>query len=67
MYDEDEDEDTTQECPYCRADIYDDAVACPRCGNYLSEEDSPSQTPRWIYWTALVCLVAAVGWALSAW
>ena len=47
-YDDPED-DATQECPYCGREVYDDAVQCPQCGNYLSKEDAPrSRMPLWI-------------------
>jgi predicted amidophosphoribosyltransferase len=61
-----DDEDTVP-CPYCRADVYEDAVRCPSCGQYLSEEDAPSATPRWVYWTAVICLLVAVAWAFLGW
>ena len=43
-----EDEDDTIPCPYCREPVYEDAVQCPACGNYISREDAPSRTPMWI-------------------
>jgi hypothetical protein len=67
-YDEDEDDvddgDETVPCRYCGAAVYEDAERCPRCGNYISREDAPSQVPFWVKLTALVCLVVAVGWAI---
>ena len=42
--------------------IYDDAVQCPHCGNYLSQEDSPSGRPWWIIVCAVLCLIAALWW-----
>ena len=60
--DEDDDVDTMP-CPYCGAAIYDDAVRCPKCDQYLSDEDrTTTNQPRWIIVTALVVLVALV-WA----
>jgi predicted nucleic acid-binding Zn ribbon protein len=48
-YEEDYDDETTDECPYCGRGIYDDAVQCPHCGNYVSKEDAPRQRmPLWI-------------------
>jgi hypothetical protein len=70
-YDDNEDEpddgadDGTVPCPYCRAAVYEDAERCPHCGNYISREDAPSGLPLWMKLTALVCLVAAVLWAVG--
>ena len=53
-------------CPYCGADIYEDAVSCPRCGNYLSQEDAPaSRRPWWIVVGALACLAVALTWVIG--
>ncbi len=54
----------TVPCPYCGADVYEDAERCPSCGKYISREDAPSRVPLWIKLTALVCIVVAVGWAV---
>jgi uncharacterized paraquat-inducible protein A len=54
--------DTTP-CPYCQADIYEDAVQCPRCGNYISAEDAPSgRKPVWMIVAAVICLVLIGLW-----
>ncbi len=64
----DDDEDATQPCPYCRRDIHEDAVRCPYCENYLSQEDAPGrQRSTWVVVLAILCLVVAVGWALMWW
>jgi hypothetical protein len=59
------DDDTTDECPYCRASIYEDSVRCPACGNYLSQEDAPSGHSWFFIVCAILCLIAALGWALG--
>jgi uncharacterized paraquat-inducible protein A len=64
--DEEDDGDETVPCPYCGAAVYEDAERCPRCENYLSREDAPSQVPLWVKLTALVCLAMAVGWAIRS-
>ena len=57
----DEDDDTTDECPYCGRGIYDDTVQCPQCGNYLSEEDAPRQRmPLWIVIGVFLALLAVL-------
>jgi uncharacterized paraquat-inducible protein A len=58
-------DDATDVCPYCQADIYEDAVRCPRCERYLSQEDAPSSRPRWVMATALVCLLIVLWWAFG--
>jgi hypothetical protein len=47
-------------CPYCLAVIHEDSVRCPRCGNYLSEEDAPPSRPWWV----LVGLILALAVSL---
>jgi hypothetical protein len=42
--DHDEDEELVP-CPYCRAEIHEESVRCPRCGKYISLEDSPGAEP----------------------
>ncbi|MFZ5831238.1 MAG: zinc-ribbon domain-containing protein [Planctomycetota bacterium] len=32
------DQSTTDTCPHCGAEIYDDAVQCPACGNYITAD-----------------------------
>jgi len=60
--DEGEDEDTIP-CPYCKAEIYDGAEQCPKCGRYISEEDAPAEAkPRWIVIASVLCLVIAILW-----
>ncbi len=55
----------TVPCPYCRAPIHEDAERCPECENYISREDAPSRVPLWIKLTALLCLLAAICWAVG--
>ncbi len=60
--DDDEDEPTVP-CPYCRREIFEDAVRCPHCGEYLSEEDAPAgPRPWWIVVGVLLCLAAIWVW-----
>ncbi len=48
-------------CPHCRAEIDDEAEQCPKCGMYLSREDTPSggKSPVWIV-LMLLALFAAL-------
>jgi predicted nucleic acid-binding Zn ribbon protein len=51
------------ECPYCRAEVIEDAEQCPRCGKYLSREDAPppSRGGAWMILVVLA-LLAIVMW-----
>jgi hypothetical protein len=60
--DEDEDEPTLP-CPYCRAAVHEDAQRCPECGEYISEEDrSPARPPWWIAIGMVAGLYAVYRW-----
>jgi predicted nucleic acid-binding Zn ribbon protein len=57
------DDDFTIPCPYCKADIFEDSVRCPRCGNYLSSEDKPAQPlPLWLLIGVVACLIIVALW-----
>ena len=67
---DDEDEDLpTILCPFCRAEIYEEAEQCPECGEYISSEDRqarPTLQARWIILTAILCLLLlGLGLAMS--
>ena len=52
-------------CPYCKAEIPEDAERCPDCEQYISAEDHPPQPkPLWIVVTVIVCLLGVVLWML---
>ncbi len=60
---DDDDDDSTEPCPYCRAPIFEDAVRCPSCDNYLSREDAPpARKPWWIIIGILLALAVALMW-----
>lgn len=48
-YDTDDDyESETVPCSHCGADVYEDAVSCPVCGEYQGANTHPfSDRPRW--------------------
>ena len=53
-----DDDDTSQdlsECPNCGATIFDDSVACPRCGEYITHSSHPFAGRPW-WWLALGAL-----------
>lgn len=58
------DTDDTAPCPACGHEIYEDAVRCPACGEYITDEGRSGTKPRWIIWTAALCLLLVVGWIL---
>ena len=60
---DDDDDDLTIPCPYCQADIFEDSIRCPRCGNYLSAEDAPPR-PRstWFVIAVVICIIAVGLW-----
>ena len=58
------DEDQVDECPRCRASIYDDSERCPSCGHYLSREDSPRRHPWWVTVGAVACLAVVCWWVI---
>jgi hypothetical protein len=57
--DSDDGDDDTIPCPYCGRQIYEDAVRCPKCERYLSDEDrTTTSKPRWVIVTAIIVLAA---------
>lgn len=68
-YDSEEDEDEpTVPCPYCRREIHEEANQCPYCERYISREDAPRrQKPWWILVGALLALYGIVHWLWSPW
>jgi hypothetical protein len=62
----DDDEETTDACPYCRRDIYDDAVQCPYCGRYISREDTPWRKPWWLVLGVGACLYVVYRWIVPS-
>jgi hypothetical protein len=58
-----DDDEPTMPCPYCREEIYDDSPRCPHCGKYISEEGAPVQRkPWWIILGVLLCIIVIAMW-----
>jgi hypothetical protein len=65
VYDEDNEEPTVP-CPFCRREIHEDAQQCPYCEQYLSREDAPpARKPWWIVAGAIICLYIAWRWVVG--
>jgi hypothetical protein len=54
-------EETTDVCPNCGAEIYDDTERCPVCEQYITQSTSQ---PGWVIAGVVLCLLAALGWVL---
>lgn len=54
----DDNDDGTDPCPYCGADIYADGEWCPKCGKYLVEEEAPSPRGWWVAAVLVAVLLA---------
>ncbi|RLS32009.1 MAG: hypothetical protein DWH79_08960 [Planctomycetota bacterium] len=54
-------DEPTVPCPWCREEIFEDAVQCPACGKYLSDEDAPPpRKPWWVVAVAVLLLYVFV-------
>jgi transposase-like protein len=63
---DDDDEEPTIPCPYCRREIHEESPRCPHCGNYISEEDNPpARKPWWVIVGALLCLYVVYRWIVG--
>lgn len=70
--DSDDESDATLECPACGADVYEDAPACPICGEYIvhdnefatSQQRGPtgiwSDRPAWWIWLGFLGVIATI-------
>lgn len=64
--DMDQDDDVVlSRCPYCKKMIGEDSEICPKCGSFISSEDStePGKTPKWF----LIGLGIAILVIIFAW
>jgi hypothetical protein len=57
----DDDSSETVPCLLCGADIYEDAVRCPHCGEYVTEQTNVwSGRPTWWILLGLLGIMALV-------
>jgi hypothetical protein len=59
---DEDDEEPTIPCPYCRREIHEDSQRCPYCERYVSQEDAPSRKPWWIIIGVVACLYVVYLW-----
>lgn len=53
-------------CRYCRTEISEDSDFCPKCGNWQSAEDAPSEPRSWFFWIGMaLALGCAALWAFG--
>jgi len=53
----DDDGPATVPCPYCKAEIIEDSEQCPKCGEYISKEDSSPAMSWWVWILAVLLLL----------
>jgi predicted nucleic acid-binding Zn ribbon protein len=58
--DMDQTDDETEPCPFCGKSIHEQAEFCHHCGKYLSREDGPIATPKWIIIAGVIVLIASL-------
>ena len=63
--DSDDDDASTYPCPACGRQIYEEADACPYCGEYLNFGGTLGfKYPWWVYAGAVLALASMLGWVL---
>ena len=63
----DDETEPTYPCPGCRAQVYEEADACPYCGEYLAWDDAHPHRgrPWWVWAGAIVALMSAIALAFA--
>jgi zinc-ribbon domain len=51
-YDDDDSSGDFLPCSHCGAEIYEDSVSCPQCGEYITRNSHPLADRPW-WWLAL--------------
>ncbi len=60
-WDDEDAETATSECPKCGCDVYEDAVRCPLCGEYITHSHSPWKSkPTWFRMLGLAGIIAVI-------
>ena len=61
-----DDEWRTVPCRYCREEIAEGAEQCPKCGQYQSAEDAPTDRKSLFVWIGLaLALACAIMWMIG--
>jgi hypothetical protein len=60
--DEDEGSEPTYPCPGCGEAVYEEADACPYCGEYLSFDNPPGPGQPWWIWLGAMLGLIAILW-----
>ena len=56
-----DDTDYTFPCPECGAEVYEEAVQCPKCGSYITFDTSPwAGKPTWWVAMGIVGIIAVI-------
>lgn len=63
---EEDDDEPTVPCLYCKRQIHEDSERCPYCEQYISTEDAPrGQKPWWIMAGVVLCLYVVFRWIVG--
>ena len=54
--DDEEEETPTTSCPHCGAEVYEEALQCPICGDYITPTPSTFWAGRPVWWIVLGAL-----------
>lgn len=61
---EGEESSGTYPCPSCGKDVYEDAIRCPHCQQYVTPDAVSSGPLRWIALGVLAALAGLAAWLL---
>jgi hypothetical protein len=60
-WDDDDDSSETVPCPHCGAEMYEDSIRCPVCGEYVTHGASAlSGRPMWYILLGIAGVIAAI-------
>jgi predicted nucleic acid-binding Zn ribbon protein len=52
-------------CPHCKKMIDEDADVCPRCGYFITTDESPRRFPIWVMVGIVLMLLAVILFVLG--
>ena len=60
-WDDDDDSSETVACPHCGAEMYEDSIRCPVCGEYVTHSTSALMgRPMWYVLLGLAGVIAVI-------